>query len=298
MQALNLSLEAMVAPAREGPIAGILFCAARGDNDFASCLGSSSPVRVHLNNPGAAALTLNRVWLETPAGESWSTQRRIPPFPRSWAPARRSTSASPYARRKMRRRRVPISRGPTKSCLITTKSTNATAIFRLLLIRWRPGLNSPIWACRCASARWCRRCNSRPAKASVLNPLVVTPAVSVRIFPGGRHHAAGLEIIRALRASAYRSGSGRERHGAARSARRLALRAGVGSLRAGARGPGTDRALRGDCRSPGDKAIHGDSGGGVRRTAISRRLHHRGVSRACAPTIFMCRRPIAPPAWT
>ena len=59
----------------------------------------------------------------------------------------------------------------------------------------------------------------------VLNPLVVTPAVSVRIFPRSRYHAAGLEIVRALRASAHRSGSGRKRHGAARSSRRLALRA-------------------------------------------------------------------------
>ena len=34
--------------------------------------GEQFPVRVHLDNPGESSLQINRVWLETPAGESWS----------------------------------------------------------------------------------------------------------------------------------------------------------------------------------------------------------------------------------
>src|SRR6202008_1176207 len=53
--------------------------------------GQEFAVRVHVNNPGAAALPLNRVWLETPTAESWNVmpESSVP----AAAPAREAIDA-------------------------------------------------------------------------------------------------------------------------------------------------------------------------------------------------------------
>ena len=251
-------------------------CAARGDFDFRGARGTVPGARAPEQSGRRGADAQSRM-----AGDSGGrivehhggSRRAGEP----WARARRSISASPYASRKTPRRRVPISRGPAKSCLTTTRSTKDTAIFRLLLIRLPAWVEFTYLGVPVRVGQVVQTVQQQTGQGVVLNPLVVTPAVSVRIFPEAGITPLGSKSF-ALSAQVHTEApSRRERHGAARSAGRLAFRAGVGSLRAGARWTGTEREVRGHCRPLGDEALHGDGGGGVRRPAISRRLHHRGV---------------------
>src|SRR5207245_10052874 len=71
IQALNLSLEATVAPAKE-PNRGNPLFALPAETMKSLVPGEQFVLRVHVNNPGAAALAISRVWLQPPGGESWN----------------------------------------------------------------------------------------------------------------------------------------------------------------------------------------------------------------------------------
>jgi LmbE family N-acetylglucosaminyl deacetylase len=77
-EALGFSLDAIVGPKQEprnrpgpfGPQITETFAYAVPGQEFA--------VRVHMNNPGANALHLERVWLEAPHGETWAINPETP----------------------------------------------------------------------------------------------------------------------------------------------------------------------------------------------------------------------------
>src|SRR5437899_9824690 len=89
MQALNIPIEATVGPAKERTRGNPLF-ALPAETMKSLVPGEQFVLRVHVNNPGAAALPLSRVWLETPGGESWN----VTAAPASPAPGN-PASASP-----------------------------------------------------------------------------------------------------------------------------------------------------------------------------------------------------------
>ena len=72
VEALGLSLEVVVAPRqdtnrRPGPFG------ANPTETFAYAVpGQEFAVRVHMNNPGSAAVALDRIWIETPRSETWT----------------------------------------------------------------------------------------------------------------------------------------------------------------------------------------------------------------------------------
>jgi len=73
LEALGVSLEATVAPKRE-PARGNFFGGNGPTETFAYAVpGQDFAVRVHLDNPAPAALTLKRMWIQNPANESWTT---------------------------------------------------------------------------------------------------------------------------------------------------------------------------------------------------------------------------------
>ena len=77
IQAMGVTIEATVAPKREparnnfapnGPLESFAFAVP----------GQDFVVKVHLNNPGATPLKLDRLWLATPAGETWTVTPESP----------------------------------------------------------------------------------------------------------------------------------------------------------------------------------------------------------------------------
>jgi LmbE family N-acetylglucosaminyl deacetylase len=177
--ALNLSLEAMVAPAREGR--GNIF-ALPAETLTSVVPGEQFPVRVHLNNPGAAALTLNRVWLATPAGESWSTT------------ADPAVPASVGARQALDQRfnvRVPQDASPTRPYF--SRPSEELPYYDKVDEKYRNFSFAPYPVAGWVEFTYMgvpvrvgqvvQTVQQQTGQGAVLNPLVVTPAISVRIFP-------------------------------------------------------------------------------------------------------------------
>jgi LmbE family N-acetylglucosaminyl deacetylase len=75
--ALGLSLEATVAPKSE-PKRTNFFGNSPAESFAYAVPGQDLAVKVHLNNPSVAALALDRIWLETPAGETWLVNSESP----------------------------------------------------------------------------------------------------------------------------------------------------------------------------------------------------------------------------
>ena len=181
VRALNLSLEAMVVPNRQANRGNPLF-AMPAETLKSAVPGEQFPVRVHLDNPGESSLQINRVWLETPAGESWSTtpesavpsaleaghaldQRFDVKLPENAAPTRpyfsRPNEELPYYDKVDDRHR---------DYSFTPYPLAAWIDFTYLGVPVRIG-------------QVVQTVQQQSGHGLVLNPLVVAPAVSVRIFP-------------------------------------------------------------------------------------------------------------------
>jgi hypothetical protein len=78
VDALGVSLAATVAPKVEPTGRGGLFAGGPPETFSYAVPGQNFPVRIHLYNPGAAALTLDRIWLEKPVGEEWAVTPESP----------------------------------------------------------------------------------------------------------------------------------------------------------------------------------------------------------------------------
>ena len=213
------------------------------------------------------------------AAKPGPSRRNLPRPPRFAAGAGARSALQRRKFRTTRRPRVLISRGPMTSSRITTLSMSAIAIFRSRPIRWPPGPSSTIDGVAGAPGQVVQTVRQETGQGMVLNPLMVTPAVSVRICAAGRHHAAGRKILCAFGAGAHRSETG------AKGTVQLELPPGWRAEPAtapfchGAGRRGAKRRLPGVPRSPGGKALHRHGGGGIRRPAISRGIHHRRLSR-------------------
>jgi len=186
VQALNFSLEATVAPKRE-PNRGNPLFALPAETMRSLVPGEQFPVRVHLNNPGTTPLALNRIWLETPAGESWNVSTVA-------ADSATPAPASLGARQALDQRfnvKPPEDAAPTRPYF--SRPNEELPYYDKVDDRYRNLSFGPY-----PLAAWVeftymgvplrvgqvvQTVQQETGQGSVLNPLVVTPAVSVRIFP-------------------------------------------------------------------------------------------------------------------
>ena len=77
IESLGFSMEATVVPKKEPPRPN--FFQAGPSETFTSAVpGQEFPVKIHLYNPAASALKIDRVWLETPKGENWTVKPQSP----------------------------------------------------------------------------------------------------------------------------------------------------------------------------------------------------------------------------
>jgi LmbE family N-acetylglucosaminyl deacetylase len=77
VESLGFSLEVTVIPKRE-PTRQNFFANGPTETFAYAFPGQEFPVKVHLDNPAAVALKLDRVWLQTPDGESWTVTPESP----------------------------------------------------------------------------------------------------------------------------------------------------------------------------------------------------------------------------
>ncbi len=74
---LGFSLEATIAPKKE-PQRDNFFNAGPTESFAYAVPGQNFDVKVHLDNPAAGALKIDRIWLQTPAGETWTVTPETP----------------------------------------------------------------------------------------------------------------------------------------------------------------------------------------------------------------------------
>jgi LmbE family N-acetylglucosaminyl deacetylase len=73
VESLGFSLEATVVPKHEPPRPNF-FQMGPAETFAYAVPGQDFPVKVHLDNPSASPLKLDRVWLQTPQGENWNVK--------------------------------------------------------------------------------------------------------------------------------------------------------------------------------------------------------------------------------
>ena len=185
VQALNFSLEATVAPKREPNRANPNPLFALPTETMKSLVpGEQFPVRVHLNNPGTTPLALDHIWLQTPAGESWNVA----------ADSATPAPASLGARQALDQRfnvKPPENAAPTRPYF--SRPNEELPYYDKVDERYR---NLSFGAYPVAAwveftymgvnlrvGQVVQAVQQETGQGIVLNPLVVTPAVSVRIFP-------------------------------------------------------------------------------------------------------------------
>ena len=183
IQALNFSVEATVAPKREPNRPNPLF-ALPTETMKSLVPGQQFLVRVHLNNPGTTPLALNRTWLETPAGESWNvTADEAKPAPDSLgarqAVDRRFTVKPPENAAPTR----PYFSRPNEELPYYDKVDDRyrnLSFGRYPLAAW---VEFTYMGLPLRVGQVVQTVQQETGQGIVLNPLVVTPAVAVRIFP-------------------------------------------------------------------------------------------------------------------
>ncbi len=182
LQALGISLEATVAPKRE-PARPNFFGGNGPTETFAYAVpGQTFAVRVHLDNPSASGLTLNRVWIETPANESWTiaAQQPVP----SVLPAGQALDPRFEVR-------VPENATPTRPYF--ARPNDEQPYYNLTDERYRNRSLAPYpltaWArftydgVDVNTGQVVQTARQQTGQGLVLQPLMVAPGVSVRITP-------------------------------------------------------------------------------------------------------------------
>jgi LmbE family N-acetylglucosaminyl deacetylase len=181
IQALNLSLEATVAPAKE-PTRGNPLFALPTETMKSLVPGTQFAMRVHVNNPGATPLPLNRIWLQTPTGESWSVG------------AEGTIPTSIEARHALDQRfsvKAPADAAPTRPYF--SRPNEELPYYDKVDERYRNLSFAPYPLAAWVEFNYMgvpvrvgqvvQTVQQQTGQGIVLNPLEVTPAVSVRIFP-------------------------------------------------------------------------------------------------------------------
>ncbi|HEY1865617.1 MAG TPA: PIG-L family deacetylase [Candidatus Acidoferrales bacterium] len=182
-EALGISLEATVAPKRETGRGGNPLGGNGPTESFAYAVpGQDFAVRVHLDNPSAAALTLDRVWIEGPATESWTTAPEQP------------VPASVAAGQALDQRftvRVPENVTPTRPYF--TRPNDEQPYYNLTDERFRNLSLAPYpltaWArfsyegVDVNTGQVVQTARQQTGQGLVLQPLMVAPGISVLITP-------------------------------------------------------------------------------------------------------------------
>ncbi len=180
VQTLGVSLSAGVGtpgaggPGRGGP--------ALPDSDPYVIPGQEFAVTIHVNNPGDAPLEIKRMWIETPAGESWTAAPDGP------VPAWLNTGQALDQRFRIR---VPENAVPTRPYF--TRPSDAQPYYDLADTRYQDLPLSPYplsaWAefvqdgADVRIGQVVQTSRQVTGLGTVMNPLMVAPAVSVRIAP-------------------------------------------------------------------------------------------------------------------
>ena len=179
--ALGVSLEATAGPKR-APGGRNFFNNGPAESFAYAIPGQEFAVTVHLDNPQPDALTLNRVWLETPGGENWtSTQESAP---RASVPAGAAIDERIDAK-------VPDDARATRPYF--TRPNDEQPYYDILDPRYRNLSLAPYalsgWAefsyqgVAFRLGQVVQTVRRENGQGTVLNPLMVTPAISVRIAP-------------------------------------------------------------------------------------------------------------------
>ncbi len=180
IQALGISLDAVVAPAKQGPADSP---SGSASETFAYAVpGQQFFVRVHINNPGPGALDVSRVWLESPPGESWNIA------PASPAPPSIPAGQAADPRFSVG---VPPDAAPTRPYF--TRPSHEQPYLDILDDRVRNLSFAPYplaaWAeftfdgVAIRDGQVVQTAHRQTGPGLVLNPLMIAPAVSVRIAP-------------------------------------------------------------------------------------------------------------------
>ncbi len=179
--ALGLSMNAIVAPQRESQ--GPAFFGRGPSQTFAYTVpGQKFGVDVHLDNPDASSLAIDRIWLDSPTGESWIVAPETP------VPAEVSALHALDQRFAVS---VPQNAGPTKPYF--TRPNDEQPYYDIIDKRYRslPLAPYPLSAwvqfsyrgVKVREGQVVQTARQETGLGMVLNPLMVTPAVSVRISP-------------------------------------------------------------------------------------------------------------------
>ena len=181
VESLGFSLEATVAPKKEPPRAN--FFGGGPTETFAFAVpGQDFAVKIHLDNPSAGALKLDRVWLQLPTGESWTVTPESP------------VAASLPARQELDQRfdvRVPNNAAATRPYF--ARPNDEQPYYDIVDERY---LNLPLppypltaWVeftyegVEVRAGQSVQTVRQLNGPGMVLDPLMVTPPVSVRIAP-------------------------------------------------------------------------------------------------------------------
>jgi LmbE family N-acetylglucosaminyl deacetylase len=179
--ALGISLDATAGP-KHAP-GGRNFFNNGPPESFANAIpGQEFAVTVHLDNPQSSALTLNRVWLETPGDEKWTDAQESP------APAAVPAGAAIDQRIDTK---VPDDAKATRPYF--TRPNDEQPYYDILDARYRNLSLAPYPLAAWAEFNYqgvpvrlgqvVQTMRRENGQGVVLNPLMITPAVSVRIAP-------------------------------------------------------------------------------------------------------------------
>ena len=180
-QSLGFSLEATVTPKKESPRDN--FFNSGPVESFAYAVpGQDFAVKIHLDNPATSALKLDRIWLQTPTGESWKVSPETP------------VATSLPAGQQLDQKfdvRIPDNAAATRPYFV--RPNDEQPYYDLLderysslplppypLTAWVEFSYEGVDVRTGQSVQTVRRLNG---PGTVLDPLIVAPAVSLRIAP-------------------------------------------------------------------------------------------------------------------
>ena len=221
-ESLGFSLEATVAPKKE-PQRDNFFNAGPTESFAYAVPGQDFDVKVHLDNPAAGALKIDRIWLQTPAGETWTVTPETP------VPA--SLPAGQQLDQKFDVR-IPDNAQATRPYF--TRPNDEQPYYDIMDERYvtlpLPPYPVTAWVefdyegavVRAGqSVQTVRRQNGF---GTVFNPLMVTPAVSVRIAPKAGITTLGSKSFAVSAIDSHRSRKRERRARCGSSCRRVGAR--------------------------------------------------------------------------
>jgi hypothetical protein len=181
VQSLGFSMEATVAPKKE-PTRDNFFNVGPVESFAYAVPGQDFDVKVHLDNPGASALKLDRIWVQTPAGENWTVTPETP------------VAATLSAAQQLDQKfdvRIPDNAAATRPYF--ARSNDEQPYYDLIDERYLtlplPPYPVTAWvefayeSAMIHVGQSVQTVRQENGLGTVLNPLTVTPAVSVRISP-------------------------------------------------------------------------------------------------------------------